>query len=72
MRRGYISRRPRSIAKDSIIFENPVNSAKLAIGPTADRPGPMLFIQDIVAENTVSKSNGSNDMVMRMAIKQTR
>jgi hypothetical protein len=59
---GNISSLPRSIAKESRSFAGAEYAAKLAAGPTAPRPGPILLKHARVAVKFVSKSNGSNEM----------
>ena len=40
---GKISRRPASISKVRISFENQENMPKFPVGPTSSRPGPILL-----------------------------
>jgi hypothetical protein len=58
---GKISSLPSSIAKESNTFAASEYTAKLPIGPTTARPGPILLKQAETAVKFVSKSNGSSD-----------
>ena len=53
---GKISSLPKSIAKENIIFENPLYSAKEDIPP---KNGPILFTHDTVAVKLASNPNES-------------
>ena len=59
---GKISSLPRSIATDRSTFDGALNTLNDDIGPTAPSPGPILLKQAEVAENAVSKSNGSSEI----------
>ena len=60
IRRGYISRRPKSIANDKMIFAKSEYFAKLMPGSTCENIGPILLKQLSVAVIFASKSSGSN------------
>lgn len=59
---GNISSLPRSIATDRSTFDGALNTLNDDIGPAAPSPGPILLKQAEVAENAVSKSNGSSEI----------
>ena len=53
---GNISSRPKSIAKEKIIFEKPLYAAKVDIPP---KNGPILLTHDTVAVKLASNPNES-------------
>ena len=68
---GNISSLPRSIAKERTIFATGEYPAQFAIGPIAEKPGPMLLNADAAAVMFVSRSNGSKLNTRKMRKKQT-
>ena len=51
IRTGQSSRRPASMQKDRTILDRFDREAKLPVGPTRSKPGPMLFKVAATAEN---------------------
>ena len=68
---GKISSRPKSIAKESKIFENIEYPEKFATLASAENIGPTLLKQEVAAEMFVSRLNGSKLMRRKMTKKQT-
>lgn len=69
IRSGKISSLPASISKDKTNFEREEKFAKLYIGPTSPRPGPMLFKVAATAVKLVVRSNPSVRIMRREATK---
>ena len=54
MRNGYISRRPRSINKESRYLAVSDKKPKFLVGPIRPKPGPILPIQVKTAVNPLT------------------
>ena len=62
MRIGNISSLPIIIVSERIIFEKSEKKAKLQVGPTSSKPGPILLMHVITAETVVVRSYPSMDI----------
>lgn len=66
---GNNSNRPASISKINTHLDKSVKCAKFCVGPTMDKPGPMLFIVAITEVKLVTKSFSSNATIRIEKIK---
>ena len=60
---GYSSRRPASISNIRIYLVTGCIKPKLQVGPTLERPGPMLLNVQATEVNTVSRSRFSKSVI---------
>ena len=63
---GYISNRPKIIAKDSTNLLNTEKAEKFPMGPTISNPGPTLLMQVMTAVRVVVKEKLSNPTTTAM------
>ena len=62
IRSGKSSKRPASMSKMKTHLDRSVKCPKFWVGPTRERPGPMLFMVVVTAVKFVIKSFSSREM----------